>query len=361
MKSFLVTQNEAGQRLDKLLAKYMDTAPKSFFYKMLRKKNITLNGKKAEGSEKVEVGDEVCLFLSDETIAGFQSAKKDGSTTVEQKKIPVLKPHEIVYEDEHILIANKPAGELSQKADKNDISINERIVAYLRESRGIGTDRFTPGVCNRLDRNTTGLILAGKSLRGLQETAELLKKRTLHKFYLCIAVGEIAGEEKLSGYLKKDEKDNTVEILTEKELSVRQADKKAYDRIETRLIPLLKNNGYTLLAIQLITGKTHQIRAHLASIGHPLLGDTKYFGRSGEGAMLERNRRFHLKSQLLHAFLLHFPESEGALKELSGRKISVAPPPKFIGVLEMLFGKEEAEYAIMEFQRTEGLRTGGTR
>jgi len=362
MKSFLVTPNEAGQRLDKLLSKYMDTAPKSFFYKMLRKKNITLNGKKADGKDIVAEGDEIRLFLSDETIAGFQSGKKNqtDSTKVEsngvQKKIPTLKPQEIVFEGEHLLVANKPAGELSQKAVKDDISINERIVEYLRLTHGIGLDNFTPGVCNRLDRNTTGLILAGKSLAGLQEAAELLKQRTLHKYYLCIVAGKAEKERYLSGYLKKDESTNTVAVLTAEDLKKQGRNVKDYDKIETELIPLITNGKETLLAIQLITGKTHQIRAHLASIGLPLLGDSKYGTECGNTI----SRRLHLKYQLLHAFLLQFPQLSGALSEVSEKIITVEPPAKFARAAEELFGKEEYKHAIMEFQRSSRFRTGGT-
>ncbi len=362
MKSLIVTQNEAGQRLDKLLSKYLDTAPKSFLYKMLRKKNITLNGKKAEGPEKVMPGDEIKLFLSDETIEGFQSEKRrmQGSSNRENTRVPVLKPHEIVYEDEHILIANKPAGELSQKAQKEDISINERIVEYLRANYDIGKDNFTPGVCNRLDRNTTGLIIAGKSLAGLQGMAELLKKRTLHKYYLCIVAGEAKKRQHLAGYLKKEEATNMVAVLSEDEIKQKNADIKEYDRIETELLPLIVKDGFSLLAIQLITGKTHQIRAHLASVGFPLLGDSKYADRRTANAkkMQEINREFHLKYQLLHAYLLQFPKLEGTLQNLSEKRITVEPAPKFMRTVEELFGKEEYKNAIMEFERTTGLCTG---
>ena len=342
MKSFLVSQNEAGQRLDKLLSKYMDTAPKSFFYKMLRKKNITLNGKKAEGSEKVAEGDEIRLFLSDETIESFQS---DKST----QKIPLLKEQEIVFEGNHLLIVNKPAGELSQKAKKEDISINERIVEYLKVTQNIGMDSFTPGVCNRLDRNTTGLIIAGKSLAGLQEAAELLKQRTLHKYYLCIVTGKADKPRYLTGYLKKTEETNTVSVVSVEEFKKKGLNPKEYDKIETELIPLLTAGGFTLVAIQLITGKTHQIRAHLASIGLTLLGDAKY----GEKAS-------NLRYQLLHAYLLQFPKLTGALSEVSEKIITVDPPAKFARTAEELFGKEEYTHAIMEFQRSSRFRTGGT-
>lgn len=345
MKSFLVSQNEAGQRLDKLLSKYMDTAPKSFFYKMLRKKNITLNGKKAEGKELVAEGDEVRLFLSDETIAEFQSCKKE---TV-QKQIPRLKEQEIVFEGKHLLIANKAAGELSQKAKKEDISINERIVEYLKVTQNIGLDSFTPGVCNRLDRNTTGLIMAGKSLAGLQEAAELLKQRTLHKYYLCIVTGKAEKSRKLSGYLKKNESTNTVTVISEEEFRKQKCSVKEYDHIETELIPLATNGTFTLLAIQLITGKTHQIRAHLASIGLPLLGDTKYGTKASQ-----------VRYQLLHAYLLQFPKLNGALSEVSEKIITAEPPVIFSRTAEDLFGKEEYQHAIMEFKRSQRFRTGRT-
>lgn len=357
MKSFLVSQNEAGQRLDKLLSKYMDTAPKSFFYKMLRKKNITLNGKKAEGSEKVAEGDEIRLFLSDETIESFQSEKRKeskgnpdtnvaGSSGV-NKSVPVLKQQEIVFEGKHLLIVNKPAGELSQKAKKEDVSINERIVEYLKVTQGIGLDNFTPGVCNRLDRNTTGLLIAGKSLAGLQEAAELLKHRTLHKYYLCIVEGKAEKPRHLSGYLSKDEKNNTVHVVSVEDFKKRNLNPKEYDRIETELVPLARAENHTLLAIQLITGKTHQIRAHLASIGLPLLGDTKYG---------EADKKYHLRYQLLHAYLLQFPKLSGALLEVSEQQITVDPPAKFAKAAEEIFGKEEYNHAIMEFKRSSRFR-----
>ncbi len=358
MKSFFVSQNEAGQRLDKLLGKYLDAAPKSFLYKMLRKKNITLNGKKAEGSEKVVQGDEIRLFLSEETIEGFQSEKKKGGIQVvgESKKVPILKSHEIVYEDEHILIINKPAGELSQKAKQEDISINERMVEYLKVTYGIGQDNFTPSVCNRLDRNTTGLLIAGKSLIGLQAMANVLQQRTLHKYYVCIVAGVIESRKHLIGYLKKEESTNKVEVLS-KEQWQNIKNPAEYDKIETEIIPLVSKDGYSLLAIQLITGKTHQIRAHLASLEFPLLGDTKYIG---DTKLQEVNRKLHLKYQLLHSYLIQFPIFLGELSNLSEQVITVEPSAKFMRTAEELFGKEESKNAIMEFERATRLNTRRT-
>lgn len=367
MRVILVSPNEAGQRFDKLLAKYLDKAPKSFLYKMLRKKNILLNGKKAEGSEKVVLGDEIKLFLSEETIAGFRTKEEMGSA--EGKKDTEAPCTEdsmlsgIVYEDEHILIVDKPVGELSQKAEKGDSSMNERIVAYLAGKYGIGNDSFTPGVCNRLDRNTSGLLIAGKSLAGLQQMAELLKQKKLQKYYLCIVCGETKETKHLRGYIKKDAAENKVQILetlplSEKVSSMRASGRETeqYAIVETEYSPLCAANGCSLLAVQLITGKTHQIRAHLASVGLPLLGDTKY-GNPEENRFARE--KFQVKYQLLHAFLLRFPKAEGALLGLSEQTITTPPPRLFVRTADRLFGKEKWEHAIMEFERVKRLGIRG--
>lgn len=365
MRVVLVSQNEAGQRFDKLLAKYLDKAPKSFLYKMLRKKNILLNGKKAEGSEKVALGDEIKLFLSEETIAGFRTKEEMGSAEG-KKQIKTSCAEDsmlsgIVYEDEHILIVDKPAGELSQKAEKGDSSMNERIVAYLAGRYGIGSDSFTPGVCNRLDRNTSGLLIAGKSLAGLQQMAELLKKRQLQKYYLCIVCGEAEKTRHLRGYIKKDVAENKVQVLehiplaeTMRPAGTSDGRTEQYALVETEYSPLCAANGCSLLAVQLITGKTHQIRAHLASVGLPLLGDTKY-GNPEENRLARE--KFQVKYQLLHAFLLRFPKAEGALSGLSEQTITTLPPRLFARTADRLFGKEKWEHAVMEFERVKRLGT----
>ena len=211
MKTFIIKENEAGQRFDKYLKKLLKEAPSSFVYKMLRKKNIVLNGKKADGSEKLNARDEVKLFLADETYDKFAGAevKESFPTTA----------LDIVYEDEDILIINKPAGMLSQKAQPSDISANEYIIGYLLQSRALKeTDlrTFRPSVCNRLDRNTSGLLTAGKTLKGLQDLSETLKKRTVKKYYLCLVAGCIRAPQHLKGYLMKDERQNRVFISKEK-------------------------------------------------------------------------------------------------------------------------------------------------
>lgn len=323
MQEIKITGNEAGQRLDKLLGKFLKEAPKSFIYKMLRKKNITLNGKKASGSEKLETGDSVKLFLSDETIAKF-SAGHPNSRSMSNTGKREREKLEILYEDEQILLLNKPVGMLSQKAKDSDVSAVEHLTAYLLESGQITEQQlqtFHPSVCNRLDRNTSGILCAGKSLAGLQEMSRFFKERTIAKYYLCPVAGKLTKGASVKGYLYKNEKTNKVQILS------REATGSV--PIETEYRPICIGNGLTLLEVHLITGKTHQIRAHLASLGHPILGDYKY----GDRAVNDwYQKQYGLKSQLLHAYRVKMPETEGALAYLSGKEFSAEPPELFVKI-----------------------------
>lgn len=326
MKTIIIKANEADQRLDKFLGKYMDKAPKSFFYKMLRKKNITLNKKKADGSERLREGDKIHLFLSEETIEKFSASR---SYVQAQAACSYGKP-EIIYEDAHILLLNKPSGLLSQKAKPEDVSLVEQMTAYLIESGQLRDEdlrTFRPGICSRLDRNTSGLVAAGKSLPGLQAMNELIRTHSLRKFYRCIVSGTIQKQQRIEGWLKKDERANQA-VIYEKE-------QKNGLFICTEYLPLktilLGGKTYTYLEVNLITGRSHQIRAHLASIGHPLIGDAKY-GNS------EINRYFRehfgLKNQLLHACRLEFPALTGTLEQLSNQQFTAPLPQMFEEILE---------------------------
>ena len=318
MKELCIRANEAGQRLDKFLGKYMDQAPKGFLYKMLRKKNITLNGKKASGSEMLSEGDVVKLFLAEETIGKFSRIQKAPVQSSEGRKSAKL---DIIYEDKHTLFINKPVGMLSQKAKPEDVSLVEHLTAYLLSSGQIKEEElrtFRPSVCNRLDRNTSGIVAAGKTLAALQELTEMFRERTLKKYYLCLVKGTVTEKKRISGYLVKNEKTNTVSIQSEKSGGA--------SLIETEYRPLAFGGGFTLLEVHLITGKTHQIRAHLASQGHPIAGDTKY----GDRAVNERlKKEYGLKSQLLHSARLCMPECAGALAPLSGKVITAPVPVLF--------------------------------
>lgn len=321
MREIIIRPNEAGQRLDKFLTKYMALAPKSFFYKMLRKKNITLNGRKATGQEKLSVNDTVKLFLSDETIDKFTEKK----TLHQPADIPPA-DLDILYEDRHTIFINKPAGMLSQKAEKNDISLVEYMIGYLLKSRQITEEElctFHPSVCNRLDRNTSGIVAAGKTLAALQELSEMFRERSVKKYYLCLAAGTVTQGAHISGFLTKDPRTNTVIYSTSMT--------KGAARIETEYRPLSTGNHVTLLEVHLITGKTHQIRAHLASQGHPIIGDYKY----GDRKINDRYRsEYGLTSQLLHSVRLCIPECTGTLSGLSGKVLTAPLPELFQRICE---------------------------
>lgn len=319
MRSITVNKNEAGQRLDKLLAKYLNLAGKGFLYKMMRKKNIVLNGKKCDGSEKLSEGDEIKLFLADETIEKFSEVKV--------QKVKKTKLH-IIYEDDHVLLINKPSGMLSQKAKEQDESLVEYLIDYLLDSGKLTKEdlrSFRPSVCNRLDRNTSGLVAAGCSLAGLQRLSAMFKDRSLHKYYLCVVSGSVREKKRIEGFLKKDEKTNQVSI-SQKELPDSAP-------ICTEYEPLMETDAYTLLKVTLITGRTHQIRAHLASIGHPIVGDMKY---GNPKVNEEAKRQYHIHSQMLHSWKLVFPQMEEPLAHLSGKSFTAPLPGEFTRVLGSL-------------------------
>ena len=313
MKEIVINENEAGQRLDKFLGKLLKEAPASFYYKMLRKKNIVLNGKKATGNEKLTAGDSIKLFLSDETFEKFAGKRQTNDLAASVPNIAL----EIVNEDHDVLAINKPAGMLSQKAKKEDISANEYILQYLLESGTITRESlhtFKPSVCNRLDRNTSGILVAGKTLNGLQQMSKAFRERSMEKYYLAIVAGHISKPRRIEGFLKKDEKNNQVTILSEPSNDAKP--------IITEYRPLKLVGQVTLLEVHLITGRSHQIRAHLASIGHPVIGDTKYGNPRLNREFLKNAGVTH---QLLHAYRLFLAD---------GTKIQADAPKEFERALE---------------------------
>ena len=317
MRQLIIHKNDENQRLDKYLKKYLKEAPGSFIYKMLRKKNIVLNGKKADGTEKLSAGDEVKLFLAEDTLVKFTGEGQ----SLSEVKFPVKKDLEVLFEDENLLIINKPAGELSQKAEAKDVSMNEYALGYLQEKGDITEESlkvFKPSVCNRLDRNTSGILIVAKTYQAAREFGAALSQRSVRKYYQCIVKGEVKKAEKIDGFLWKDEKTNKVEIY--------KTPKKDAVEIHTAYKPLKYKDGLTLLEVHLITGRTHQIRAHLSSGGHPILGDPKYGDR-------KLSKKYGVKYQLLHACRLELDGFDGEFSKYNGKIISAELPDVFKNIM----------------------------
>lgn len=340
MKESIVGKNEAGQRFDKLLGKILNEAPAGFIYKMLRKKNIKLNQRKADGREILKEGDLIQIYLSDETFLKFHKDKKaDLAEDAEAFRGQALSRSRILYQDTDIMIINKQAGLLSQKARPEDDSLNEQMLRYLLATQAMKKEQlvtFTPSVCNRLDRNTSGIVLAGISLAGSQMLSAMLKERTLHKYYLALVQGSIREAGGGRAYLLKDTRKNCVRICHEP--------KDGAVMIETQYRPLYYNSEYTLLEVELITGKSHQIRAYLASLGHPILGDAKYGNRTENQSF---RSRYGMQNQCLHAYRVEFPVLEGDWSHLSQKTWTAPLPEKYQSALEAIWGKE-LRYGNME-------------
>lgn len=351
MQEIKIESSSEGQRLNKFLGRYLDNAPQSFLYKMLRKKNIKYNNGKADGSEILKAGDRIQIYMSDETICNF---RKDGmipqmSTSCHKfEKSDPLKQIPILYENEDVLILNKPSGILSQKAVASDYSLNEQIVEYYKWKGG-SLSLFTPSVCNRLDRNTSGIILAGMSLKGTQMLSRVLKARTIDKYYLTIVCGTVSQATTIKGFLCKKKNHNQVVIFRTKEEALANGYQEAAF-IETQYKPLAHGKSgkedFTLLKVKLVTGKTHQIRAHLKSAGHPIIGDGKY-GLKSVNAYIKS--AFGIRHQLLHAFYIHFPEDIDNV--LAGKSFTAMPEKPFLQAIYAMFdsiqSKEDLERKML--------------
>lgn len=260
-------------------------------------------------------GDRIRLYLAEETIEKFRGGQM--KPAVSGRKTSDIKL-DVIYEDDHVAIVNKPAGILSQKAKPSDLSLVEYFQRYLLETGAISEqelETFHPAPCNRLDRNTSGLVLCGKSLAGLQALSEALKLRTLKKYYLALVLGKADRPGHQKAWLSKDTKTNQVKVST--------GQMPESSPIETAWEPVWSNGEETLLKVELITGKSHQIRCHLASLGYPLAGDPKY-GNARWNRRLKQE--YGLKRQFLHAWQVEFPRMSGALEALSG-KCFTAPLP----------------------------------
>lgn len=317
MKSFTVTKNDAGQRVDKFVSKVCPTLPTSLLYKSIRTKNIKLNGKRCEISTRLNEGDVLSLYIKDEFFVEVKP-KYDFLKAGNQL--------DIVYEDENILLADKKQGLLvhPDENEYNDTLIG-RIQRYLYEKGEYdpqNENSFRPALANRIDRNTGGIVIAAKNAEALRILCEKIKSREIDKRYLAVIHGiPKQSSATLEGYLEKNEQKNKVYLCREKKDDNRT--------ICTRYRTLASKDRLSLIEVELITGRTHQIRAHMASIGHPLLGDGKY-GR------LAADKKLGFDKQALYSYKLtfDFKEDAGLLQYLNGRTFKV----KHVWFAEKLFG-----------------------
>lgn len=311
MKELRILKREEGQKALKYLVKVLPLAGEGLLRKSMRKKNITLNGKKMEGKEILKAGDILSVWFSDETFEKFSKSDEKISSSPELD----IKPW-IIYEDEEVLLINKPAGILSQKDGTGAPVLNDGVLSYLKH---LCTPSFKPSICNRLDRNTSGLVIVGKTISSLQKLNNILRERTIEKYYVTILFGMLKGKGNLKGYMMKDQKKNTVSFSNEK--------KEGAAKVETsyEVVKNFTKDGFPLSVakVHLITGKSHQIRVHFSSLGVPILGDQKY----GSEASKKASSHFNVKRQLLHSISLRFPAMAGTLEQVSKKEFK-APLPK---------------------------------
>lgn len=308
METFIITSIEENQKIMTYLRKLLPMAQKGFLFKMTRKKNIVLNDKKIKGDEVLKNGDIIKLYFSKETFIKFSTIPTESSNL---NGHPFHHQLDIVYEDDHIIVINKPVGKLSQPDGKLP-NLVEDLEHYLSSETKhlIG---FKPGICNRLDRNTSGLVVGGKTIRALQVINYAIAQRDIKKMYCALVKGSITETMILNARLEKDKYSNKAMIdLT----SINH-------NITTIVYPIRTTGDFTQIHVQLETGKPHQIRAHLAALGYPIVGDSKY----GESKLNQKfYKRYGLEHQLLHAESLTFEHIKEPLKYLEGRTIQIDPP-----------------------------------
>ena len=324
MRSFTINSNDAGQRLDKFITKSTTGMPKSLMYKFIRTKRIKVNGGRAHENDMLSAGDLVEMYIPDEFFGDA------GETAPDYSKVKTVP--DIVYEDENILLCNKKPGILvhtGDEGDKNRADADERetliyaLTAYLvnkGEYQPENEASFAPALCNRIDRNTGGIVILAKNAATLRAVNEAIRENRVHKKYLCAVHGKLVGEKTLRAYHRKDYKTNTVRITADQ--------KPGSKEIITKYKSLAYNRDHdlTLLEITLITGRTHQIRAHMEFIGHPLLGEGKY-------GVNRDDRKLGYSAQALYSYAVEFEFNEPELSYLNGKTYKV--PEKCVKFMEL--------------------------
>lgn len=314
MQTFIVTERENGLSLEKYVRKVLSIAPLSFIYRLFRKKDVKVNGRWEDRKYVVSASDEIAIYITDEQFEEFKK-NKSYSPNDALKEL-------IIYEDNQIILVNKPRGVLVQKDGKETgKSLDQMVVEYLM-SQDINflteENAFMPGPAHRLDRNTSGIVAFGKTHDALQQLFTLFKERdAIGKHYVALVKGRVEKNGTIEAPLLKDSESNTVKVT-----SVSKGAKNAktiYKVIETI-------DEYSLLDLTIVTGRTHQIRVHLAYIGHPVIGDSKY-GDFKENVYFEKE--FGFKNQFLHASEMHFGHLSEPLEHLSSRMFTAPMPEEF--------------------------------
>ena len=321
MIKITITENEENQRLDRFLKKYFKNATLSYLYKLIRK-DVKVNGKRAAIETILALGDELSIYITEEEASAYQEKK-----TISHAK----KQFKIAYEDENVIIVEKPFGLLvhGDKTEKKNTLANQ-VAGYLAEKGEYAPGKektFVPSPVNRLDRNTTGLVIFGKNNRALQSLNQMIRERGyVRKYYMTVVYGEMKRNLQLKDKMEKDEKTNTVKVL-----DLESGEGKV---METIAKPLKTAKGYTLVEVELVTGRTHQIRAHLADAGFPVIGDVKY-AIKGQNKKIEQ--KYKLSTQLLHAYKLCFDGGIAPLEYMKGIEVKANLPANFEEIKADLF------------------------
>ena len=315
MRELRISENDGGIRLDKFLSRYFPTMPRSLMYKYIRNRCVRLNGRRASESDILSAGDMLTFYISDE----FFGVQRDDAFLRIKPRV------DVVYEDENILIADKPAGLLVHSDDSESYNtLINHIKAYLYEHGEYDPateNSFAPALCNRIDRNTCGLVFAAKNAASLRAMNEKIKNREIGKFYLCVVHGLVRGDSgELRGFIEKDAEKNKVRVSE----SASSGAKESVTRY--RVIARDRTRALTLLEVELVTGRTHQIRASFAACGHPLLGDGKY-------AVNKKDRERGFFSQALCAYRAEFRfRTFGTVLDYLDGRVFTAREPAFLSL-----------------------------
>lgn len=320
MISFIIKKEEDGQTLEKFVKKVLSEAPLSFIYKLFRKKDVKVNGHWQDKKYLISSGEEISIYITDSQLEEFKRQ-------VESKQVEDISSW-VIYEDENILLINKPRGVLVQKNSEDSNALDEMVISYLTNKGEYDPNKnlgYKPAPAHRLDRNTAGIVVFGKNIATLRYLSEALNdKSVISKRYLALVKGEISKDGEINAPLLKNSKSQRVSVSNEGKPSITR-----YKVVETF-------KGYTLLEVELLTGRTHQIRVHMAYINHPVVGDSKY----GDYELnKEIESKYGFKNQFLEAYQLDFNKLNNPLKYLSGRSFKISLNDEFLNLINSIKGE----------------------